>query len=216
VECDLSDVWVTPMTGIRGEASSSVTPPRCTFEKGVITSWCTWPGSTGFDLYGSDTSVPGDIPLATPEAVEALRIEAGWPASGVDLVAGDVPADAGRAVLDAAVSFTKGCYTGQELVERMDSRAARSPRPLRGLVLNERSAVPPAGAEVVIGGEVVGTVTSAAFAVWRDAPVALARVGRSVAPPCVGVVRWPDGEAGARVVDLPFAPVPSFDRIPSI
>jgi folate-binding protein YgfZ len=204
------------MTAIRGPASASVTPPPNEIKRGAIRTWRSWPGATGFDLYGAGKGLAGDIPTAGADAIDALRIEMGWPRSGVDLLVGDVPADAGRAVLEAAVSFTKGCYTGQELVERMDSRGASAPRPLRGLVLNEGAEVPPAGAELVVGGEVVGSVTSAAFASWRDAPVALARVARRVEPPVVGLVRWDGHEVGARLVDLPFAAVPSFDRVPSI
>jgi folate-binding Fe-S cluster repair protein YgfZ len=55
------------------------------------------------------------------------------------------------------VSFTKGCYPGQELVERMDSRAAEAPRSLRRLAVAEGTAP---GDPVLDGDEVVGVVTS--------------------------------------------------------
>lgn len=87
---------------------------------------------------------------------EAERIELGWPAMGSELVPGEtVPA--GTGLNRIAVSFTKGCYPGQELVERMDSRGAESPRTLRRLDVPEGTV---AGADVLDGDQVVGEVTS--------------------------------------------------------
>ena len=60
---------------------------------------------------------------------DAERVETRWPAMGHEIVPGEtIPAETG--VTGAAVSFTKGCYTGQELVERMDARQAAPPRRL--------------------------------------------------------------------------------------
>jgi folate-binding protein YgfZ len=66
-----------------------------------------------------------------------------------------MPAETG--LTDCAVSFTKGCYPGQELVERMDSRGATAPRQLR-LIRAEAGAS--AGAPVVLNGEEIGMYTS--------------------------------------------------------
>lgn len=61
---------------------------------------------------------------------EVARVAAGWPAMGREIVPGEViPAETG--IVDATVNFRKGCYPGQELVERMDSRGATAPRQLR-------------------------------------------------------------------------------------
>jgi folate-binding protein YgfZ len=61
---------------------------------------------------------------------EVARVAAGWPRMGCEIVPGEtIPAVTG--VVPVAVSFTKGCYPGQELVERMDSRGADAPRTLR-------------------------------------------------------------------------------------
>lgn len=66
------------------------------------------------------------------DAIERERIEAGWPRMGAEIVAGEtIPAETGLNAV--AVNFKKGCYPGQELVERMDSRAAVAPRSLRRL-----------------------------------------------------------------------------------
>jgi folate-binding protein YgfZ len=87
---------------------------------------------------------------------EAERIELGWPAMGHELIPGQtVPAGTGLSRI--AVSFTKGCYPGQELVERMDSRGAESPRTLRRLDVPEGTV---SGDDVFDGDQVVGEVTS--------------------------------------------------------
>jgi folate-binding protein YgfZ len=87
---------------------------------------------------------------------EDERIAAGWPKMGAEIVPGEtIPAETGLA--DIAVSFTKGCYPGQELVERMDSRGSTAPRHLA--VLPRRPDDAP-GAVVLRDGAEVGTITS--------------------------------------------------------
>jgi folate-binding protein YgfZ len=89
---------------------------------------------------------------------EPGRIALGWPRMGVEIVPGEtIPA--GTGVTRIAVSFTKGCYPGQELVERMDSRAAEAPRSLRRLTVAEGTEP---GATVVDDGAEVGVITSVA------------------------------------------------------
>ena len=61
---------------------------------------------------------------------ESARVAAGWPRMGAEIVPGEtIPAVTG--VVAQAVNFTKGCYPGQELIERMDSRGAEAPKSLR-------------------------------------------------------------------------------------
>ena len=104
------------------------------------------------------------------------RILAGVPVCGVDIGAETIPAEAGQWVIDAAVSFTKGCYTGQELVARIDSRGGNVPRPLRVLQSADGGSMPPV-ADVLDGSDaVVGRITSAA------ADVALGPIARKVEP----------------------------------
>lgn len=77
------------------------------------------------ELSRSMLEVDGDA-----AAHDADRVERGWPAMGSEIVPGEtIPAETGITV--AAVDFKKGCYPGQELVERMDSRGATAPRQLR-------------------------------------------------------------------------------------
>src|SRR3954463_16259978 len=62
---------------------------------------------------------------------ERARIESGFPKMGAEIDERTIPAELGQAIIDRAVSFTKGCYTGQELVARIDSRGGHVPRQLR-------------------------------------------------------------------------------------
>jgi folate-binding protein YgfZ len=133
-------------------------------------------------------------------AYTAVRVEAGEPAMGEDVDESTIPQEAG--VVAAAVSFTKGCYLGQELVARIDSRGHVN-RHLRGVVLTE-NALPPAGAAVVVAGEPVGVVSSVSESLHVGAPVALALVRREVHPGAAVEIRWPDGSARAQVRELPL------------
>lgn len=90
---------------------------------------------------------------------EAARIAAGWPRMGNEIESGStIPATTG--VVTLAANFQKGCYPGQELVERMDSRGADAPKSLRVIDLTEGQAV---GSPIVdADGNEVGSITSAA------------------------------------------------------
>ena len=115
-------------------------------------------------------TVPASSAVPSP-AHETARIAAGWPRMGFEIVPGEtIPAVTG--VVPVAVSFTKGCYPGQELVERMDSRGADAPRSLRIVEVAVGSVIgdPVVDAE----GAEVGTITS----VDPSGTVALALVKR--------------------------------------
>jgi folate-binding protein YgfZ len=129
------------------------------------------------------------------EVAECVRIERGTPRYGVDLDDTVIPQEAG---LNArAVSFTKGCYVGQETVARLHYRGKPN-RHLRGLVL---SAAASPGDELRLGDRVVGALTSVA-----DSPrlgwVGLALVRREATPGATVAVA--DGGVRAQVVELPF------------
>jgi folate-binding protein YgfZ len=153
-----------------------------------------WPGWPGFDLIGSSPAPPQGAVPASASAYQAARVEAGVPAMGAELTERTIPAEAG--IVGATVSFTKGCYTGQELVARIDSRGSHVARHLRGLLL---SAEVEPGAEVVAGGKQVGSVTSVARSPRRGW-VALGYVGRAVEPPAEVTA----GGVEARVVTVPM------------
>ena len=160
-----------------------------------------WPGLPGVDRLGPDQAVPAGVPLCGPDAYEVVRIEAGIPVMGRELTERTIPTEAGQHVIDRAVSFTKGCFTGQELVARIDSRGGRVPRLLRGVVVT--GALPPAGATLEVDGAAVGALTSVAARPDGGA-VALAYVKRDVTPPANAAVRWDGGDSGARLEGLPL------------
>jgi folate-binding protein YgfZ len=160
-----------------------------------------WPGLQGVDLVGPAPAVPPGVTIVGPDAAEAVRIEAGIPAMGRELTERTIPAEAG--IVDRTVSFTKGCFTGQELVARIDSRGGNVPRHLRGLVMSGTEPVP-VGATLQAGGKQVGTVTS--VAARPGGTIALAYVGRDIEPPADVTVAWEGGQAPARVEALPLAP----------
>jgi folate-binding protein YgfZ len=141
------------------------------------------PSAAGVDLLvldDADTNV-GDLAVdsVSSESIERYRIAHGVPQMGSELTADTIPGEAGEWVIDASVSFTKGCYTGQELVARIDSRGNNVPHPIRLLVLGADAEV---GDEVLLDGATVGALTSVTPALGAGFPaLALARVGRSVA-----------------------------------
>ena len=166
--------------------------------RGLFTDW---PGLPGVDLVGPSPVVPEEVRVCDPQAYEAVRIEAGVPVMGRELDDKTIPAETG--IVERTVSFTKGCFTGQELVARIDSRGGNVPRHLRGVVVLD-NVLPPTGATVVVGDKQVGTLTSVAESLDRRAPVALAYVGRAVEPPADATVTWEGGSAPARVETLPL------------
>jgi folate-binding protein YgfZ len=170
---------------------------------------CGWPGTEGVDLLGvghllgddvepRPSGLPADATEIDDVALDALRIRSGVPVWGHELDNDVIPATLGQWVIDASVSFTKGCFTGQELVARIDSRGGNVPRRLAGLALDGPS--PELGAALEVGGQPAGTVTSSAPS--GTGSVALAFVPRSIEVPTEATV----GGVAARIVTLPLAP----------
>ena len=131
----------------------------------------------------------------SPAAVEILRIEAGRPRFGAEMRSETMPAEAG--IVEDAVSFTKGCYIGQETVARLHYKGKPN-RHLRGLRLSAPAA---AGATLRQGEKEVGTLGSAGVSPARG-PIGLAILRREAEPGAELSV----GEDGvtAEVVALPF------------
>jgi tRNA-modifying protein YgfZ len=127
------------------------------------------------------------------EAAECVRIESGRPRLGYDMDAQTMPQEAG--INERAVSFTKGCYVGQETVARLHYRGKPN-RHLRGLRLSEPA---DRGTDIMLGDRVVGRLGSVCVSP-RLGPVALALVRREAAPGDTVTVAGADAE----VVALPF------------
>lgn len=135
--------------------------------------------------------------------LEVLRIEAGRPLWGVDMDDATLTQEA-RLDEREAVSYTKGCYTGQETVARLHFRGHVN-RLLRGVKIPSGNA-PPRGATLVgEDGSAVGDVRSTAHSP-RLGAIGLAMVRREVEPGRRLVARWEDGsqDVEVEVTDLPF------------
>ena len=128
------------------------------------------------------------LPMGTGTEYEALRIRAGEPRWGVDVDEGTIPQESG--LVPVSVDFDKGCFLGQELVARIDSRGGNTPRRLR---LLETDGVIGTGDPVSVEGVEVGRVTSA------QAGAGLAMLKRSVGVGDTVLV----GEREATVRELP-------------
>ena len=131
---------------------------------------------------------------------EALRIEGGVPKFHQDMDEDTIPLEAG--IEARAISLTKGCYVGQEVIVRVLHRGhGRVARKLVGLVLEDGEA-PGRGASIQVEDRAVGEVTSAAWSPALARPIALGYVQRDFVAP--GTRVRVDGR-GAEVVGLPFA-----------
>jgi tRNA-modifying protein YgfZ len=134
------------------------------------------------------------------QAVTTVRIEMGEPVMGIDVDESTIPQESG--LVPESVSFTKGCYLGQELVARIDSRG-RVNRHLRGLVGTE-NVLPPEGADIVSGETIVGAIGSVGESLLVRAPIALGMVRREVEPGETVDLVWPGGRTTAVVRELPL------------
>ncbi len=147
----------------------------------------------------------GDAAPALPvgdDAVQVRRIEAGLPWPGSEINDEVLPAETGQ--LQRAVSFNKGCYLGQEVVERMRSRGVVA-RHLVGLLLDGED-VPPVGATFTAKeDQTVGKLTSACRSFDRGSTIGLGYVKSTHAAAGTAVrVTWDAGSTEAAVAKLPF------------
>ena len=164
-------------------------------------------GEPGFDLYVERAHagalkaallVAGVVELDEPTA-EAIRIESGMPLFGRDMDGETIPLEAG--IESRAISFSKGCYVGQEIVIRVLHRGhGRVARKLVGLTL-DGDQVPDAGAVIRSGDREVGHVTSSTASPVLKRPIALGYVHRDFLEPGTKVIV---GEQSATVTSLPF------------
>ena len=136
------------------------------------------------DVLGPAGSLAAPDDVGDPADLADVLVPEAWP-SAAEMVEDSIPAELGQWVVDQSVSFTKGCYTGQELVARVDSRSAETPFRLRVAVADPGGPAVAPGDRVEYLGEDRGVVTSVARR--RGTPVALARVHRSV-PDGAGVL----------------------------
>jgi folate-binding protein YgfZ len=139
----------------------------------------------------------------TLETLDVLRIEAGRPLFLVDMDEHTIPLEAG--IEDRAISFTKGCYVGQEVIVRVLHRGhGRVARKLVGLLLS-KDASPRPGDLIRSGEREIGRVTSATWSPALEQPIALGYVHRDFIEPGSQVdVHTTEVVAHATVTGLPF------------
>jgi len=169
--CDL-DLMNWTSVSLRGPDSIAVDVPGA-----IVSNVVDWGVASGIDHLGPDLELPAGVVEVSDDAWTARRIEAGEPMMGAELDESTIPAAAG--IVDRSVSFTKGCYTGQELVARIDSRGSNTPKRLLGVRVTPSETVV-AGDTLSAAGKDVGHVTSVAFSPTAEALVALAYVARGV------------------------------------
>jgi folate-binding protein YgfZ len=134
-----------------------------------------------------------ELPDGTEADAEVVRVERGRPRYGVDLDDSVIPQEAG--LNERAVSFTKGCYVGQETVARLYYRGKPNRR-LLGLRLDSPA---PTGSELRLGEKVVGRLGSSVVSPDLG-PIGLALVRREAAPGDTVDVNG----VSALIVDVPF------------
>ncbi len=162
-----------------------------------VEAWALWvSASIAGHLSEQLLELPGVEPVET-EALEVLRVEAGIPRFGKDFGADNFPQETGA---QEAVSYTKGCYLGQEVVARIHYRGGVQ-KMLRGLVFE--TAVP-AGTPLLFEGREVGTVATVVESIALGRPAGLAILHRRGAEPGTGL-DLPDG-GKAEVRELPLVP----------
>jgi folate-binding protein YgfZ len=143
----------------------------------------------------------GGVLEAPPEAIHAARIEAGYPVFGLDITDDIIPLEAG--IEDRAISLTKGCYVGQEVIIRVLHRGqGRVARKLALLRID--GAQPVSGAKLYVGDREIGFITSSADSP-RSGTIALGYVHRDFVSPDTAVqVETASGRAAATVAARPL------------
>jgi folate-binding protein YgfZ len=184
--------WESPAEGIVsvvGDADLDTVPPR------EEHSWVEGEHGIYVRTFAGVDIIGHDLPAADASEAEAerVRIEAGIPRYGLDMNGDTIPQEAG--INERAVSFTKGCYVGQETVARLFYKGKPN-RHLRGLKLTQPAEH---GQPIVLGERQVGEVGSACVSPTHG-PIALAIIRREAEPGATVAVAGAD----AQVVELPF------------
>lgn len=161
IEPSSEDAWLVV-------APSDVERGRWSGDRAALVADVSWPTVPRALVVGERP----DLATLEVEVYERLRIEAGEPLMGVDVTDSTIPQE--TALVPASISFDKGCFLGQELAARLDSRGGRVNHHLR--ILRFEGPAPEVGTEIVKDGEPVGQLTSA------SGDVGLALLRRGVAP----------------------------------
>jgi len=179
-----------PCVAVRGRGA-----PHGDLPEGVLRLPVAGPGVEGYDLIGDAAELPEGVAPMDLDELRAHDVEHGVPAMGRELHESTIPAEVGDWIVEESVSFTKGCYVGQELTARIDSRGGNVPRRLRAIVCDG----PIADGDVVRAEGPPATITTAAVSSTHG-PIGLAFLGRAVGPGSQVQV----GEVAGVVHELPL------------
>lgn len=151
----------------------------------------------------------------TLETLDVVRVEAGAPAFLVDMDEHTIPLEAG--LERRAISFTKGCYVGQEVIVRVTQRGGgRVAKKLVGVKF-EPSALPKSGDVISSGARDIGRLTSVVRSPVLETSIALAFVHRDFVEAGTKVsVRTGAGDVTAEVSPLPFIPLALRLHLPTV
>lgn len=202
---DVSDIVpVTEFIGVdeaRGESPSGVAVVSAVYGRPSVVIYGPWPSVVD----EQHLTALHEAPAGGHEVLDVLRIEAGVPAFGIDMDTDTIPLEAG--LESRAISFTKGCYVGQELIVRVMQRGGgRVVRHLVGMQLARPvSAGAPLPRDVQVSGRSVGRLTSMAWSPRLGHIIALATLHRDHLTTGHEVeVSDPSGPIQAWVVALPM------------
>jgi tRNA-modifying protein YgfZ len=155
-----------------------------------------------FDAVQSALAAGGGV-VTTLETLDVIRVEAGRPAFLIDMDEHTIPLEAG--IENRVISFTKGCYVGQEIIVRVMQRGhGRVAKKLAGLRL-EKAELPKPGDLIFAGDREIGRVTSAVWSPTLERGIALGYLHRDYLEVDTPVlVMTPSGPVDAQVSSLPF------------
>lgn len=176
VACELESLDGWQSLVVRGVGAAAPEPGHSDDAACLVATAGTSIGVEGYDLLGPSGTLatPADA-THDPDAIATDRIAHTIPEMGAEIDESVIPAELGAWLVEESVSWTKGCYTGQELVARVDSRGSNTPRRLRRIATT--TPAEPGAVVADADGNEVGAVTSA------GAEAALAFLKRSVEPP---------------------------------
>jgi len=166
-------------------------------------------GEPGYDVYVEQPQVQAlrealavaGVPAAGPGTAEAIRIEAGVPKFNLDMDADTIPLEAG--IEARAISLSKGCYVGQEVIIRVLHRGhGRVARKLVGMLVDAGD-VPASGTTIRSGEREIGAVTSSTWSPALQRPIALGYVQRDFVE---AGTKLSIADSMATVTALPFVP----------
>jgi tRNA-modifying protein YgfZ len=184
---------------------------RCGFrDASAIVARTDWLGIPGFDILVEtrdgaelrEALAQTGVSVVEADAAQVVRVESGRPLFGVDMDDHTIPLEAG--IEDRAISFSKGCYVGQEVIVRVLHRGGgRIARRLVGLTLEDGSGAPPArGETLIVGDRDVGRLTSVVHSPGLARDIALGYVARELSEP--GTALQVASGRSAVVTALPF------------